>query len=194
MQTLSGLWLDSEEEEEKIRSITVLSEGDGPRLQWLLNVFFFVNFLHLAAIQGLSYLNERKRNAQAEAVAQHERDDEDEERLGASGSATRIDGPSSSPDLAPLSSSDQTPAGDDATSPLLHHGDASSVYQSYDTHLRPRQPQQDTSLMGATSPAEVRRGKVFASLCAATVVFAWVLFLVTSFIKIRSKHERGGHS
>jgi bisphosphoglycerate-independent phosphoglycerate mutase (AlkP superfamily) len=47
--------------------VAVLSEGDGPRLQWLLNGFLFVNVLHLVAIWGLGYLNEKKQNAPKEA-------------------------------------------------------------------------------------------------------------------------------
>ena len=178
MQTLAGLWLDSEKEEE-IKSITAPSGKDGPRLQWLLNGFLFINVLHLAAIWGLGYLKERKQNTQREAVAQHERESEDEEGWGASGSALGIDGPSLSPERGP---GDRTPADDQITSPLLPHRDVSSVYQP------------DTILAGATTPEEVTRGKLFASLCAGTVGFAWALFLTTSFLKIRSKHEREGHS
>lgn len=192
-QTLSGLWLDSKKEETKSGSITIVSEKDGPRLQWLLNGFFFVNILHLAAIWGLSYLNEKKRNAPKDVTVQSERENEDEERLGESGSVSGIDDPSSSPELSPRSPSDQTPEGDHTASPLLHPRSASLVYQNYGTHPRPSKSQQDASLMGAATPAEVRRGKLFASLCATTVVFAWGLFLITSFIKIRSKREREGH-
>lgn len=172
----------------------VLSKKNGARLQWLLNGFLFVSILHLVAVWGLGYLNERKQNAQKEEV-RHEREgeDADEERRGASGTASGVDGPSSSPDLSPRGPSDQTTGGGHTTSPLLRPRGASLVYQSYGTHTRPRQPQ-DTTLMGATAPVEVRRGKLFASLCAATVVFAWALFLITSFVKIRSKREREGHS
>jgi len=188
-QTLAGLWLDfGKKDEEKTRSVTVLLEKDGPRLQWLLNWFLFVNVLHLVAIWGLGYLNERRQNARKEPPVRDEGEGEDEGRWGASGSASEIDEHSVSQDL---SSSDRTPASDHTTSPLLHH--SSSVYQSYGTHLRSRRAQPDTALVGATTPAEVRRGKLFASLCAATVVFAWGLFLITSFIKIRSRHKREGH-
>ena len=193
-QTLSGLWLDFEKKKrDDSRSVTVLSEKGESRLQWLLNGFLFVSVLHLMAIRGLGYLNERKQQTQNEAAAQNEGEDEDEERRGVSGSASGIDEPLLSPDLPSQSPSDQTPAGEHTTSPLLHPMDVSFVYQSYGTHPRPHRPQQDTVLMGAITPAEVGRGKLFASLCAATVVFTWALFLVTSFIKIRSRREREGH-
>jgi len=151
--------------------------------------------LHLVAIWGLGYLNERKRNAPKEATVQYGREveDEDEERLGTSSLASGIDGPLSSPELSPRSPSDRTPEDDHTVSPLLHPRDASSVYQNYGTHPQPSQAQRDAVLMGAATRVEVRRGKLFASLCAATVVFAWGLFLITSFIKIRSKSEREGH-
>jgi len=190
-QTLSGLWLDSEKKEGEAGSLTILSEKDGPGLQWLLNVFLFINVLQLAAIRGLGYLNERKQNSRKDATARNE--GEDEERRNSSDSASGIGGALSSSDLPLQGPSDRTLVGDHTVSPLLHPRDVSPVYQNYGTQLRPPQPQHDTNLMGATTPAEVKRGKILASLCFATVVFAWALFLVTSFIKIRSRREREGH-
>lgn len=189
-QTLSGLWLDSQKKEAKTASLATLPENE-PRLQWLLNGFLFVNLLHLAAIWGLGSLNERKQNPRKEEAIQNEAD-EDEERWGASGSSSGIEEPSSSPDLPSRSPSDGTADGDHTTSPVFHHRDASSVYQGYGTHPRPNKPQQDTNLIGATTPAEVKRGKFFASLCTAAVVFAWVFFFTTSLLKIRSRREREG--
>lgn len=185
-QTLSGLWLDSEKKGEEAGLVTVLPEKDGPRLQWLLNGFLFVNVLHLAAIRGLDYLNRKKQSAREEGEVQCEWEDEDEESRGASGSVSGIDGASS----PPQSPTDRTPAGYHASSPLLNHKSASPTHE---THPRPRQSQQVTTLMGATTPMEVRRGKLFALLSVATVIFAWALFLITSFIKIRSRREREGH-
>ena len=192
MQTLSGLWLDSgKDKEEETGFVAVLSEKNGPRLQWLLNGFLFINALHLVAVWGLGYLNKRKQNAQKEATVQNE--GEDEEQRGATSSASGIDESSVSPDLSPRSPSDRVTTDDHASSLSPHPRDASPVYQSYGVHPQPRQSQQDTSLMGATTPAEVRRGKLFALLCAATVVFTWGLFLITSLVKIRSRREREGH-
>ena len=191
-QTLAGLWLDSKKKkEEGTGLVAVLSEGDEPHLQWLLNVFLFVNVLHLGAIWGLGYLNEKKQNAQKEVVVQSQGENEDQERRDVPGLEPGTDRLLASPDLSSQSPSDQIPTGDDISS-SLHLRDASSVYQSYGTHPRPRRSQQDTPSMGATTPAEVRRGKLFASLCAATVVFTWGLFLITSIIKIRSRREREG--
>ena len=139
------------------------------------------------AIWGLGHLNERKQNAQKEEAVQNEGADEDEEQQAASGSTSGIDEISVSPDLPLQSPSEETPTDDHAMSQLLHPRDVSSVRRGYGTQPRLRES------MEAATPAEVRRGKLFASLCATTVVFAWGLFLVTSFIKIRSKRERGGH-
>ena len=193
-QTVAGLWLDSEKKKGgDTKLVTVPSEMDGSRLQWLLNGFLFVNVLHLVAIWGLGYLNEKKRNAQKEETLRNEGANEDEEQWAASASASGIGEVSEPSDLSPQSPSDRTPTGDHTTSPLLRPRDVSSVYQSCESQPRPRRPPQDTPLMGATTPAEVRRGKLFASLSATTVVFAWCLFLVTSFVKIRSRREREGH-
>ena len=190
-QTFSGLWLDSQKKEGKAGSPTPFL-GNEPRLQWLLNGFLFINFLHLVAIWGLGYLNERRQNPRKEEAVQNEAD-VDEERRGTSCSSSGIEGQASPPDLPSRSPSDGTPDGDHTTSPLLHTRGASSVYQGYGTHLRQNTSRQGTALLGATTPEEVRRGKLFAALCTTTVVFAWLLFLITSFLKIRSRGERKGH-
>lgn len=190
-QTFSGLWLDSQKKEGKAGPFATLWAND-PRLQWLLNGFLFVNLLHLVAIWCLGYLNERRQNPRKQEAVQNEAD-EDGELRGASGSSSGIEGPSPPPDLPSQSPNDQTCDGDHTTSPLLHLRDASSVYQGYGTHPRPKKLRQDAALIGATTPAEVRRGKFFAALCAATVASAWLLFSITSFLKIRSRREREGH-
>jgi hypothetical protein len=167
-----------------------------PRLQWLLNGFLFFNLLHLVAIWGLGYLNERKQNAQRQEAVQDEETDDDDERRDASPATERRP---SSPEVRSRSPNDRrSPSHDRTLSPLLRpRDDFSSVYQSYGTHPLPppkssSSPVQD--IRKATSAAEVRRGKLFASMSAATVVFAWVLFLITSFIKIRSRREREGQT
>lgn len=190
-QTLSGLWLDSRKEEGKSGSLAILSANE-PRLQWLLNGFLFVNLLHLAAIWGLGYLNGKRENPQREGRVRDEACVENGECQDASGSSSGTEGLLSSPDLPSQGSINQPPDDGHTTSPLLHHRDASSVYQGYGTQPLPKKPQQDTAPTGAITPAEARRGKFFATLCAAAVVFAWLLFFVTSFIKLRSRRERGG--
>lgn len=42
------------------------------------------------------------------------------------------------------------------------------------------------------SPAEIKRGRVFALMSLGMVIFAWILFLTVSFVKIRSKQDREG--
>ncbi|KAA1471473.1 MFS general substrate transporter [Dentipellis sp. KUC8613] len=44
----------------------------------------------------------------------------------------------------------------------------------------------------ALEPERRRRGKFFAVSCVVLIVFAWVLFLVTAWMKLRSKREREG--
>lgn len=40
--------------------------------------------------------------------------------------------------------------------------------------------------------AEVRRGELFSVMCGVLIAFAWVLFMVTAWLKLRSREERGG--
>jgi len=189
-QTLSGLWLDSKKEG-KTGSLAIPSDIE-PRLQWLLNGFLFVNVLHLVSIWGLGYLNERNQNTPKQEAVRNEGDDGDEEDHRGLSDSSR---PSSPDHLRSQSPSGRTPvAGDHTASPLLRARDVSSVYQSYGTHPPRRCKSSQDVRGGTTTPAEERRGKLFALLSAATVLFAWVLFLVTSFIKIRSRREREGHT
>ena len=37
---------------------------------------------------------------------------------------------------------------------------------------------------------QVTRGKIFAVFCAVFIIFAWVLFLVTAWLRLRSKKDR----
>jgi len=38
---------------------------------------------------------------------------------------------------------------------------------------------------------QVRRGEIFVRMCGVLIIFAWVLFLVTAWLKLRSKKDRG---
>ena len=186
-QTISGLWLDSEEKEEKPGSLKTLS-GNEPHLQWLLNGFLLVNILHLVATFGLGYLNKIRQNPRNEEAMQIGAAD-GEERRSTSGSSSGNGEPSSPPSRI---SSSRILDADHPASPIYPPRDASFVYQGDGIQSRSNSPQQDTSTRGAASPAEVKRGKLFATLCTATVVSAWLLFFVTSFLKIRSRREREG--
>jgi len=56
-------------------------------------------------------------------------------------------------------------------------------------------PVDPTPRLQGTAPHksnQARRGELFAVLSAALIVFAWVLFLVTAWSRLRSKAERGG--
>ena len=131
------------------------------------------------AIWGLGYLNDKKQGTLRQEVGQRGDDDQDE------GCRDTLN-------------FGNERALDHTGSPLLRPDNDSLVYQSYGTYPRCRRSIQDSAIIGQTSAIaeEVKRGKLFASLSAGMVVLAWVLFLATSFIKIRSKRERErvGHS
>ncbi len=40
--------------------------------------------------------------------------------------------------------------------------------------------------------AEVKRGESFALLCGVMIAFAWILFMGTAYLRLRSKAERSG--
>ncbi|KAF9785824.1 MFS general substrate transporter [Thelephora terrestris] len=168
-QTLSGLWLDSQKKKGETGSpAAALSENES-RLQWLLNGFLLVNILQLVAIWGLGQLNERRQNIQAGEAAGNGIEPESEQCRGGLGPVLE-EGPLPSQYIPSRSPSDQTSDSDHSTSPLLRTRETT-----------PR----------AATPAEVRRGKVFALYCVAMVIFAWLLFFVTSIVKIRSGRKGG---
>jgi hypothetical protein len=88
-----------------------------------------------------------------------------------------------------------TVSGDDErlsqSRPLLHspHDSPTDEVHLIPPQLRHNRP----TLSDQVSAAEAKRGKVFATICLTAVLFAWVSFLATSFVKIRSKHDREGH-
>ena len=186
-QTLSGLWLDSKVKKGKSgsRLLAIFSSDENDseqRLQYLLNAFLFVNILHLLAIWGLGYLHKIKQSAQKQTADLQSVEEEEEVSGPSAGNAGTSYNPS-------RSSSVHSPS----ASPLLHPRDLSSVYPTYGTHPRSRSKSPHNITTTTPTITEVKRGKLFASLSAAIVLFAWVLFFVTSFIKIRSRREREGH-
>jgi hypothetical protein len=74
------------------------------------------------------------------------------------------------------------PASNDPTQPLL---DVSGSHRRYSTS--------GSRMVDAEiSKKEVRRGKIFATMSAALIVFAWVFFLTTAWFKLVKKRGDKG--
>lgn len=50
---------------------------------------------------------------------------------------------------------------------------------------------EETIVVGAAELSSRRRGMFFGGVCALLVAAAWILFLVTAWLRLRSKSERG---
>lgn len=50
---------------------------------------------------------------------------------------------------------------------------------------------EETIPVGAAELSSRRRGMFFGGICALLVAAAWIIFLVTAWLRLRSKSERG---
>jgi hypothetical protein len=198
MQTLAGLALD-----------TGLSGNDTPddpsqrglaAIQYLLNAFLVLNIFQLLALIALAHLDRRRKAVAVSGESVHRSlgnvpDEFDEIEIpGLPKSSQYADvnqGAEGSIHL-PLSAREELFSS--ATSleqsiPLLV-SDTERSYFARDP-VNPN-PIAQIPRSHPTKSKQARRGELFAGLSAMLVVFAWVLFLVTAWVRLRSKAERGG--
>jgi hypothetical protein len=190
MQTLAGLALDTEHQQ--LGKVT----PDAPlrAIQYLLNTFALLNVFHFLALLALGRLDRRRKAAAALIINTRGSpgvilsSPYHQNQSGSLKGAYTEDAERTEDDIrSPLSAG----AGlfSSATSPD-HTPLLSDARRSYftedviDSNRRSRENPPKTKLL--------RRGELFAGLSAALVVFAWALFLVTAWLKLRSKAERGG--
>ncbi|RDB29567.1 60S ribosomal protein L15 [Hypsizygus marmoreus] len=69
----------------------------------------------------------------------------------------------------------------DEDEPLISPSECHSRYLSTGSGARP--------ITSRVSPTEIRRGKVFALLCAVSIASAWILFLGTAWMRLGSKRN-----
>lgn len=167
-QTIAGLVLDSTSPHQRD------PKGDQYTDQLLLNVFFAFNVLQLLGIIGLSRLDHRRR--QAAEILENAVGDEDAERESEEESTfTGGEGDILASELGPLSSPDPR-------KPLLCCRPRADSRASYFPSSCPSQ--------GVGDHSEIRRGRIFVCLCAMLVGSAWVLFLSTAWLRLRSREQR----
>lgn len=169
MQTFAGLALDTKFSKDKDQSTPTRSGTTA--IQWLLIVWLILNVTHFCGLLVLAHLDQQRNVAIEKGSVILETLDEAEE---------------------PSDSSAIEQAGVD------HNNDE---FAEGSIHL-PQAPLSDENLEpdsnGQHSPPtdelhetkRVKRGEFFAGLCAVFIVFAWVLFLVTAWLRLRSKKDR----
>lgn len=207
-QTLAGVALDISKK--KPTELNGAQTGDKRDIQYLLNAFLFLNVLQLAGVIGLGRMQRKQREAASQRASalladlQSESIEEEEQRISEPPQTKEAkDGESWQP------TDENDPAGDcsrgrsccRATTsnaeeqPLLREPSRIPSYTG-DTRylvspLAPRSHSRSSSSVRLLrSKSVVRRGEMFAALSAVLIAFAWVLFLVTAYFKLRSKEER----
>jgi hypothetical protein len=183
MQTLTGLGLDLKKKQPQYTNKLDQSSDNDMRLQWLLNSFVFFNILQLVGIWGLGYLDKRKKKILVYSPPPSEGETGQEHvkfREGGEWSHGAISLPGPSTDDSPVPQQ---------RVPLLSSHTNSSMDDGY--VLQPA-PGTCLTLPKKITRAEMKRGRIFAWMCAGVFLFSWILFLATSILKIRSKKEREG--
>jgi hypothetical protein len=191
MQTLSGLVLDTKRKgspEEHVPDTP--SDGESMAIQRLLNIFLCLNVVHFVALMALAHLERQKNAAATSAPSGH----------GSLNISHDLDEDQPSPPKSPentghaggvegLPTSTRRRSSCSTTSPEQTSLLSNARTSYYTRNLS--EPDRGTQVH-LPKPMEVRRGEFFACVSATLVVFAWVLFLVTAWLKLRSKVERGG--
>jgi len=189
-QTLAGLSLD------------LKSHASQMPIQYLLNAFLAINILEILVLVGLVKLVRRRARRAAESQQRQRKNvGSRKERSHGRGSVPQA---SARPSQTRASTSSQESTED---TPLLAEPERTS--QGFETPpihpylILPDEVEDteahasgDTNLPSSSvmviSKTEVRRGELAASASAVLVLFAWVLFMVTAWLRLRSRQERGG--
>ena len=188
MQTLAGLALDAERRHSSGKDAPEApSRGGQSAIQNLLNTFAVLNVLHFLTLIALGHLDRRRKAAIGpvhRSSSELRSNDFNADQSGSPKSADYTDNIEGAD--GPIRPSDREAVLSLATTheqtPLLLGTGRPRLAE--DPVERPQvRPQKEK---------EARRGELFAGLCVVLVVFAWVLFLVTAWLRLRSKAERGG--
>ncbi|EPQ60798.1 MFS general substrate transporter [Gloeophyllum trabeum ATCC 11539] len=190
-QTLAGLSLD-------LKSRTAKKP-----MQYLLNAFLAINLLEILVLVGLVKLVRRRSRAAAETQNRRSSASRKEQSHGRGNVQQGPARPSQAP-RASTSSEESTEATpllgepERARSPRLEGFETPPIHQYLILPDQDEDPEAPTPTDGppaaviVTSKSEIRRGEISAAASAALVVFAWVLFMVTAWLRLRSKQDRGG--
>ncbi|KAF4605241.1 hypothetical protein EYR40_004024 [Pleurotus pulmonarius] len=170
-QTMAGLALDMHN--------TKPQDPKGPTppsqkssIQTLLNIFVFLNGLQFLSILALSYLQQRQKRLLRHRSSISE---------GALSDSVNTVKPHNSGSI-----NEPQASGSDHSQerPLLGESEVSHTRYS-STMSRRSGPTRDE----VRQRGEIRRGRIFVTLSASLIIFAWVLFMGTAWFRLGLKHE-----
>ncbi|KAI0963548.1 hypothetical protein AcW1_000594 [Taiwanofungus camphoratus] len=207
-QTLAGIALDIKTK--KSAESMPPRNGDDRDLQYLLNAFLVLNVLQLAGILGLARLDRQRRKAAARrtsallSASQSDIDTGVDERNDPSKTEEPVndnESPTSpATELPPSRGRSRSRLGPrpstsdtDQNIPLLRASSVALSHRNTRYLVSPLAPGShlDAPVRLSRSKAKVRRGEIFAVASGLLICFAWVLFLGTAYLRLRSKEERG---
>jgi hypothetical protein len=190
MQTLAGLALDAKRQPSPGKNIP--SRGGLEAIQYLLNAFVLLNVFQFLVLMTLAHLDRRRKAAAATVADIYGSSDElitdmfNEDPLD---SPNNPEGAEGSIRLSLSARGGPVPSAvlPEESHPLLVSDVERSLFaaDAAEPNSSPPIPPGDPPKTN-----QVKRGELFAGLSAALVLFAWVLFLVTAWLRLRSKAER----
>jgi hypothetical protein len=190
MQTLAGLALDAKRQPSPGKNIP--SPGGLEAIQYLLNAFVLLNVFQFLVLMTLAHLDRRRKAAAATVADIYGSSDElitdmfNEDPLD---SPNNPEGAEGSIRLSLSARGGPVPSAvlPEESHPLLVSDVERSLFaaDAAEPNSSPPIPPGDPPKTN-----QVKRGELFAGLSAALVLFAWVLFLVTAWLRLRSKAER----
>ena len=199
-QTLAGVALDIKTKKPAAESVSLAPHnGDDRDIQYLLNAFVILNVVQLFGIFGLRHLNrqqhkttERLQNTLLSPFVE----EEDVEPEGGKSPADE-DSPWENEEPQPVigrkrSMSLRISRSASASSPEQHIPLLRSPSQSSSRHGRLLSGVPDTPVRIRVTKKQLKRGEVFAVVSGLVILLAWVLFMGTAWLRLRSKEERGG--
>jgi hypothetical protein len=165
-QTLAGLSLDIHSVPHK-GTADPGHRHDNDSLQYLLNTFVLLNVIQFLSILFMDHLDKRKKTLDIRVTKSLD------VRVTKS-----IDDPTIDERIPP----ENQELLSDSSSSISPHYSATSSWMGLTQPLSAGQ---------ARMSNEVRRGEIFVKIYGGMIVFAWVLFLTTAWLMLRSKEERG---
>ena len=207
-QTLAGVALDikTKKKEAAESLVAPVNNGDARDIQYLLNAFLLLNVVQFGALVFLARLDRKQKKAAARRMAallppivEEEEDassttsmspDKGEDTWNRFDPSTQLAGGKSATgtirSLRGLASTSAA-ATSEQSIPLLRSPSISSITPRSSRYLSfPNSSQ--TRVVRTKS--ELKRGEFFAVLSGASIAFAWVLFMVVAWLRLRSKEER----
>ncbi|KAF7791842.1 hypothetical protein EIP86_002866 [Pleurotus ostreatoroseus] len=208
-QTLAGLALDIKSKKAASESVDT-NNGDKKDIQYLLNAFLILNVMQFVAIVGLARLDRKQKRAAARRLSALlppivEEDDEpfldipatppkepgDEDEWPHQDQSSPATQTKSLPGTVRSLRGVQAPStaiSPEQSIPLLRS--ASQASSQRNSRYLPGLVSPSTAPKIVRTRSEVKRGKAFSLMSGCLIAFAWVLFMGTAYLRLRSKEER----